>query len=562
MAVVSKPVADHVDRQRLLHRLVFDWCLTRAEHALSQSDEPAAMNWGLVAAQCAYAFGCGELASQRLETLGLALARSIPVPKETSDSPRRVGRWLHVMSLAFDVGGHSRLVQRWIENDVSGETHDLVVTCMSEFDFPELLEAVAARGGKVTMLGSTPSHIERARRLREIAWARADRVVLHAHPFDMIPAMAFGISGGPPVILLNHADHLFWIGAAISDQVINLREASEDLCVRLRGIDRNAILPIPLPLPAPNLDRASSRAKLRQRLYIPANALVFLTIGSAFKYRAIGDLDFVAMARRLLATLPDCHLVAVGPDAKSSGWADLSRDFKPRIHALGDQRDLAAYHAAADIYLEGFPFGSITALLEAGLTGLPFVRLPRTVPPPFSSARYALSVLDQPADTDVYFAQAVALAKSSEARRSQGTAARDAITSFHCGNAWRAKLAAFKKAAPPAHSIYPVQSAPLPDAEDRFWAQFLMNRPNPHPLAFMAEHARARKLHPHVDFTLVRTAMAIGKGSSKLSPLVWWAMGRHCTPIVSRALEIYMRYVGWRFQYRGQRRARLLRQSD
>jgi len=466
------------------------------------------------------------------------------------------------MSLVADVGGHSRLVQRWIANDLSGEIHDLVVTCMTDFDFSELRDAVAARGGTITMLGSTPSHIDRARRLREIAWAHADRVVLHIHPFDVIPTLAFGVAGGPPVLLLNHADHLFWMGAAISDQVINLREASRDLCERLRGVDRNAMLPIPLSAPVDDSNQVSARSKLRERLGIPANVLVLLTIGSAFKYRAIGDLDFLAMARRLLVALPETHLIAVGPEARSFGWAKLIRDFKSRVHALGDQRDLAPCHAAADVYLEGFPFGSITALLEAGLTGLPLVRLPRTAPPPFSADRYAISALIQPADTGAYFAQVVTLAKSPEARRRQGTAARDAIMNVHCADSWRTHLEALKKASPSAHSTYGVASQPLPDSEARFWKQFLMNRQKSHPLAFIVEHAGSRDLELRIDFTFVRTAMATGNKRAKLGLLLWWAVGRHWTLLMSRGLDIYTMYVGWRIEHWGERRARLAQRSD
>jgi len=40
---------------------------------------------------------------------------------------------------------------------------------------------------------------------------------------------------------------------------------------------------------------------------------------------------------------------------------------------VGSIEDPSVYRAAADIYLEGFPFGSQTALLEAALVALPVV---------------------------------------------------------------------------------------------------------------------------------------------------------------------------------------------
>ena len=46
-----------------------------------------------------------------------------------------------------------------------------------------------------------------------------------------------GVAGGPPVILLNHASHTFWVGASIADLVLNLRQAAQDLAKRHRGVD-------------------------------------------------------------------------------------------------------------------------------------------------------------------------------------------------------------------------------------------------------------------------------------------------------------------------------------
>lgn len=544
---------DAFDRQRRFHRALYDWCLVRAERALRDSEASTAASWAFVAARCGRAFGCGEWASERLETLGLRLAESLSRPKEGAGSAGRGDRWLHVLSIAFRVGGHTKLLQRWIENDASGDIHDLVVTCMEDFDFPELRRTVSARGGAITVLGGVPSLLDRAQQLREAAWGRAHRVLLHIHPFDIVPLLAFGVPGGPPVMLLNHADHVFWVGAAIADQVINFREAARDLCVHGRGIDRNAVLPLPLPFPSPERDRAQLRARLRQRLRIPESTLVFLTIGSEFKYRAIGELDFPTTARRLLATVPGSHLVAVGPAAASAGWAALGRSCKGRVHALGEQPELSAFHAAADIYLEGFPFGSITALLEAGLAGLPFVRLPRLTPPPFSSEHYALPELAQPADIEAYLAQAVALAHSGEARSRQAARAREAILSVHCGDHWNRRFEALKNAMPRAHSIYPVRSISIPDEEDRFWARLLRHEPKPAPWVFIAEQARTRGIRLHPDFRLIRTAMRAGKGASKLLPLVWWATGGVISTFVRAVRRAYRRHLGWRLELRAQR---------
>jgi hypothetical protein len=82
---------------------------------------------------------------------------------------------------------------------------------MRELTLRDLADAVGSRRGKVTAIGSNGSLLDRAKALRELAWREADRVVLPVHMWDPIPAIAFGIEGGPPVFVLKHADHAFWV---------------------------------------------------------------------------------------------------------------------------------------------------------------------------------------------------------------------------------------------------------------------------------------------------------------------------------------------------------------
>ena len=43
-------------------------------------------------------------------------------------------------------------------------------------------------------------------------------------------------SGLPPVLFLNHADHLFWLGTSVADLVLNLRDAATDISIARRGV--------------------------------------------------------------------------------------------------------------------------------------------------------------------------------------------------------------------------------------------------------------------------------------------------------------------------------------
>lgn len=392
------------------------------------------------------------------------------------------------------------MLRRWIEQDDSGDQHNVVLTFMGthELDFPELMVAVERRGGTVTSLDYEPSMLERSRRLREIAWQNADRVVLHSHMWDVLPTVAFGVSGGPPVLLVNHADHTFWVGAAVADLLVNLRQSGADLAKGHRGIDRNFLFRIPLPKPIEASAAADARINLRTKLNIPPTAVVFLTVGGAYKYTPVGEYNFPAMAQKLLAELPDAYMIAVGPDGDEEGWAEAVAQSSGRLLMLGVEV-APRFHPAADVYLESFPFDSHTALLEAAVSGLPVVRIPPNGLPIFSGHHYPLSVIRQPADVDEYFRQAVALGLSAELRQSTAEALHRAVVDLQCGENWRSRLDELRACSDIPHSVHEVGSIDEYDELYRFWTYFSMRFQQTDPLQFAFELARNGGLDPEED---------------------------------------------------------------
>jgi hypothetical protein len=504
---------DFVDRRRTFHRHLLEWCLDRADSCLQPGNDEAAARWLLVAARSANTLGCGALAAPRLERTALFIAARLGQAAAPA-SPRSTRQcWLHVMSAAYPIGGHTAMLRRWIATDDSGDEHHLVLTFMDELAIPDLTAAVERRGGTVTLLGHEPSLLERARRLREIARRTADRVVIHSHMWDVVPTIAFGVAGGPPILFLNHADHTFWVGAAIADLLINLRQAGTDLAEAHRGVDRNFLFRIPLTDPIDALRAAETRAEMRAQLNIAPSAIVFLTVGSAYKYRAMGDLDFPAMAEKLLTELPNACLIAIGPRAHDEGWRDAVVELAPRLMLLGEQPFATRYHPAADIYLEGFPFDSHTALLEAAVSGLPVVRIPASAIAPFSGHHFPLSTVQQPADVADYVRQAVELARSGELRRSTAAKLHDAVVALQCGDGWRTRLAELKDRAPDTHAIHQVRTTDNDREFDRFWTLFQMRRQAVDPLQFTLREVLRWQLDPRDALRSIRAAYLADLGS-------------------------------------------------
>jgi hypothetical protein len=502
--VSSNADSDPVDRRRKFHRSLFDWCLDRADLSLQAGNDSAAAKWLLVAARSADTLGCGQLISPRLEETALALAMRLGELPGRFPLGAKPLRWLHVMSIGYAVGGHTTMLRRWIVSDDSDDEHHLALTFMDKLALPELSEAVEQSGGKVTLLGSDPSLLERARKLRALAWRNADRVVIHSHMWDVVPTIAFGVAGGPPVLLLNHADHTFWVGAAIADLVIDLRRSGQELTIHNRGLHRNFLFRIPLADAPDPLRCADNRAAIRARLNIHSSAIVFLTVGSAYKYKAVGDLDFVSMAQTLLTRLPEAYLVAVGPSAQDADWKAAVRKFASRLIPVGEQHPATSYHPAADIYLEGFPFDSHTALLEAAVSGLPVVRIPATAVPPFSGHHFPLSAVPQPANVEDYLRHAITLFHSSEMRRARAAALHDAVAALQCGANWQARLDELKNAVPARHAAYALHSIDTDRELDRFWTMFQVRRHPVDPLRFVLKLAAEEQLDPGAGFKLIQ----------------------------------------------------------
>jgi hypothetical protein len=456
------PTVEAVAATRLaLNEATFGWCLRKARRGLAGHAPETALRWSVLAAKSAIHHGFGRLVSPELEDTLLAVAARLPCPEAVPEPGASAPRWLHVLDRAHAIGGHSALVRRWIEANPNGGRHSVLLLSHRGSAPLPLVEETRATGGTVTALSTDAPLMERAGRLREEAWTRADRVVLHVHPWSVIPVVALGVPGGPPVMFLNHLGQQFWVGASIADLVVNLRDSSLAWSQAHRGVARNALLPIPIPPrrhDAHGATASEKRRAARSMLGVPAGAIVLLTIGSAFKYRPLPGLDFLKAAAGILDACPQAYVVAVGP-GPDGRWLALRESSGQRLLTTGPQRDLTRFHEAADVYLEGFPLGSPTALLEVGLRGIPCVRAPGGAPAPLTADGIALAGVRQPVDVDEYVRTAIALVRSEDDRQARGSALAEAIEAHHTGSGWLGHAREAEGALPERHGVYPLGGA-------------------------------------------------------------------------------------------------------
>ena len=424
-----------------------------------------------IAAGCAWRNHPGLFASPRLERVLIELGRrSVPagatsVARRVSRTPRHV---LHVLSKARAMGGDSRFACRWMRAD-GARAHSVAITSQLGAAVPQtFLDSAAATGGEVHRLDDDSCDpIVRARRLRALA-ERADFVALHVYPDDVVPLLAFAHNDGlPPVALINHSDHTFWLGVQVSDLVVQLRRSSIPLGARRRHVNPQRLATLPIPLPVPR--RTQSRAEAKARLGLDPDAVVLLSVGTEFKYVPAGGTGFLDLVLPVMTAHERAVLLTVGP-RDTGAWAVARERTRGRVVPLGRQEDPAPLFEAADVYLDSFPFASPTAALEAGAYGLPLVAYC-----PYAGDAQVLSPgapgLDDSVcrleDANQYVETVSRLIVNADTRQVMGERARQAIEHHHQGSGWLDRLSVVYSV---AGEVRPRADGP---SEDRFEADRL-----------------------------------------------------------------------------------------
>lgn len=408
---------------------------------LSEGPDPVLKEVAL-AALVASEFHTGRFADGAIENALFAIGAALDKPDNNKErqalkvvrTKRR--RVLHVATQVTRIGGLTRTMGYWVSRDKSSQ-HSLVITDQRQEQIPSWLSTIFHESGGEVINVSTAAPLDKARRLRQLAKERADLVVLHQYPSDVVPTIAFATIDCPPVVVFNHADHQFWLGSSVSDLAICFRSAASEHTVERRSIAATVVLHIPL---IDSLDRPSKETA-RQILGIPADQVALLTVGRAEKYRPSAGYDFVRTAGKILDRDSKSHIYVVG-ETPAGIVPYLQSPVHQRLHFVGPVEDPSLWRAAADIYLESFPFGSHTALLEAALSGLPVVPAYAPIFPLIVTNDDSLQgLISNLENEDEYIASVVELIQSPQRRKALGEAAQNCLRTDHVGAGWLQQLA-------------------------------------------------------------------------------------------------------------------------
>lgn len=415
-----------------------------AEKAAAKGRPELAVEWCRYAATLAWEFNPGFFYSHDVERLlaeiGRQHLRSAPAATIPTLPPQR---FLHVMSSAYETGGHTRAVSRWIEicaQQSPSEHHSILISKQCGEPLPAWLgDSARKTGGEIVELPCALSWLQAAAEIRSRSF-EFDVIILHIHPHDPLPNLAF-FDQPKPVLFFRHADHVFNLGIDAAQVIADVRPVGHEMSVHFC-----AQAPQKVTLPLPLFDEETwkcDKAHARRQLGFPAHALIALTVGRPLRFSPIGEHNFSTVVRSLCERNSRVYIVAVGL-TESEPFPGLGQLMNGRFIPAGlvkDREILELYYKAADIYLDAYPCSSGTAFLDAARHGLPVQRLYNQYrclmwgdDPGLDSVSRGVSSHEEFIATTLEW-----LEWPKEKRSKLGRSFRDAVLLDHCGASWKSR---------------------------------------------------------------------------------------------------------------------------
>ena len=325
-------------------------------------------------------YSTGYYSSQEIEKVYTDLAEQFDVPDVEIPNARTC---LIVTTRTYNMGGHTRVIEKWVESDPTHK-YSLVLTSPPNGDtacVPErLAQGIKRSGGEIFTVYLEKNLIARARRLREFS-LRYETILLFLLEEDVVPLVAYGTNSfNRPVGLYNHIDHLYWTGISIADYVADMRPWGYDLSHNKRGIDESMIIPVPAEAPKPG--NPIAKADARKELAIPQDAKIIVTCGREVKYKKSAAGSFVDIAEPLLDAYANLIILAIGMNFSDfPEWTRVADRYpgRFRLYKRVPHTLLSMYHLAADLVIDSFPIGGITAMEDAVHCHRPVLSCEKTI---------------------------------------------------------------------------------------------------------------------------------------------------------------------------------------
>lgn len=401
---------------------------------------------------------------QSLEKILINIGKSLPAfkieTKLNSQETKTNKNILHICSSLRLAGGHSKLLFNWIKTDYKN-SHTILSTRLSLDDMKNVSSAYIKDNVPSLINLNADSKLKKAEELKKhLEGFHYDYIILHTDPNEVIATVALSdIKIKTPVLLLNHADHTFWLGSTITDILLQIRESNIALDKKRRNISDQALLPIPIKSNQ-FIKKYNSENQTKQ--------LKILSTGSLFKYTPTKEYNFYEEIFTLAKKHPEILINIVGID-KDSKYA-LKYQLK-NINYLGllNSEDLNQLENEADIFLEGFPLPSFTALLQVSLKKIPFVLHYKPLSSMMLFEENKKNGISYPNNREEWRTEVKKLIENQEHRIQIAKKQYGYIDNLYSENAWLDLLAkAYEKADSKVHSLNSFTTDNFYDTEQEY----------------------------------------------------------------------------------------------
>lgn len=326
-----------------------------------------ALYWSYFAATIAWLYPFDHWCDAEIDAVLQGVAADLDFASQPMEPDRE--SLTHLISTTGDGGGHVEVLLFWSElfgtNIIATEWDDAHRLSEKEPAAPVLPLYRSPR---------TARPVEKVRWIFDkLAQTRPAKLILHIDPNDavaVVACLAYRRASGAQIILYDHADTFFWLGASLLDRVIEFRPVGATVAHFKRGISREKISHVPLT----SRDRHSADVT-RDSLDIPPNATVSLTVAAYYKTKPDGHWDYAQTISRILEEHPHHHHLMVGHGSSADEAMLRERLLNPRVHWLGKRTDIDALLRVSDFVIESFPLMGGTLRLDALREGRPVVAI-------------------------------------------------------------------------------------------------------------------------------------------------------------------------------------------
>jgi hypothetical protein len=305
-----------------------------------------------------------NLGQYHLTSLENALVEKYAHLFDTDFKIENRGTYLHLLTKAYETGGHTRIVERLIHSDALQSSAILVTESV---DPRALKKLSSAKHGCTRLEKQGNSQLKIQAIIHELA--KCQIAILHLHPHDIETTIAVAIAKKKfniRVLLYNHADHVFSFGHGVADRILELSHFGWALRHKRDSENKSTFTGIPLALP-----KKSTVSK------IPHSDAYIASAGSAYKFKPGQGYSFPNFVASLIEKI-ELPFILIGADPWSSPWwwsIFFQEKFrtKPRLQFAKkmSHEKYVSYLSNASAYIDSFPMTGGTAFPEILSLGVP-----------------------------------------------------------------------------------------------------------------------------------------------------------------------------------------------